>query len=69
MKPSVLSPILACIPASPGVGKIAGKIVTCRGHGWKYDVTTWFVTSSPGHGFASFPVTVVDAKIMVDIGN
>ncbi|MGH9958964.1 MAG: Rieske (2Fe-2S) protein [Pyrinomonadaceae bacterium] len=48
-------------------GKLDGKVVTCRGHGWRFDVTTGYVTSSPGFGVASYPVEIVDGKIMVDI--
>ena len=46
-------------------GKFEGKVVTCRSHGWRYDVTTGYLTSSPGFGVASYPVKVVDGKIMV----
>ena len=48
-------------------GKLNGKVVTCRGHGWRFDVTTGYVTSSPGFGVASYPVKVVDGKIMVAV--
>lgn len=48
-------------------GKLTGKVVTCRGHGWRFDVTTGYVTSSPGFGVTSYPVQIVDGKIMLDI--
>jgi 3-phenylpropionate/trans-cinnamate dioxygenase ferredoxin subunit len=48
-------------------GRLNGKIVTCRGHGWKYDVTTGRLTLNPDSGVASYPVEVVDGKIMVAI--
>ena len=48
-------------------GKLEGKVVTCRSHGWRYDVTTGYLTSSPGFGVASYPVEVVDGKIMVAV--
>lgn len=50
---------------SLGTSKLEGKIVTCRGHGWKYDVTTGSTLASPGYGVAAYPVKVVDGKIMV----
>ena len=50
---------------SLGTSKLEGKIVTCRGHGWKYDVTTGSTLASPGFGVAAYPVKVVDGKIMV----
>ena len=52
---------------SLGTSKVEGKIVTCRGHGWKYDVTTGSTLVSPGFGVAAYPVKVVDGKIMVAI--
>jgi 3-phenylpropionate/trans-cinnamate dioxygenase ferredoxin subunit len=50
---------------SLGTSKLEGKVVTCRGHGWKYDVTTGSTLVSPGYGVAAYPVKVVDGKIMV----
>ncbi len=52
---------------SLGTSKLEGKVVTCRGHGWKYDVTTGSTLASPGFGVAAYPVQVVDGKIMVAI--
>ena len=48
-------------------GRLNDKIVTCRAHGWKYDVTTGRLTLNPDTGVASYPVEVVDGKIMVAI--
>ena len=48
-------------------GRLEGKVVTCRSHGWRYDVTTGYLTSSPGFGVASHPVKVVDGKITVAV--
>ena len=53
--------------ASLGSGKIDGKIVTCRAHGLKYDVTTGFVGGSPGFGVTAHAVQVVDGKIAVAV--
>ena len=52
---------------SLGNSQIDGKIVTCRGHGWRYDVTTGSTLSSPGYGVAAYPVKELDGKIMVAI--
>src|SRR5271156_629803 len=53
--------------ASLGASKLEGKIVTCRAHGWKYDVTTGCVAHVPDYGVKSYPVKVVDGKIMVAV--
>ena len=52
--------------ASLGGGKLTGKIVTCRAHGLRYDVTTGQVTTG-GFGVDSYPAKVVDGMIMVAI--
>jgi 3-phenylpropionate/trans-cinnamate dioxygenase ferredoxin component len=45
-------------------GRLNGKIVTCRAHGMKYDVTTEQVTTG-GFGVASYPAKVVDGRILI----
>lgn len=50
---------------SLGTSKLEGKVVTCRGHGWRYDVTTGNTLHVPDYGVTSYPVKVVDGKIMV----
>ena len=50
---------------SLGHSKLEGKVVTCRGHGWKYDVATGSTLASPGYGVATYPVKVVEGKILV----
>lgn len=52
---------------SLGLSKVEGNIVTCRGHGWKYDVTTGSTYPVPGIGVSAYTVKVVDGKIMVAI--
>jgi nitrite reductase/ring-hydroxylating ferredoxin subunit len=52
---------------SLGNSKLDGKIVTCNAHGWKYDVTTGNTMHVPDYGVASYPVKVVDGKILVAI--
>ena len=34
--------------ASLGTGQLDGKVVTCRAHGWHYDVTTGSTKNAPG---------------------
>ena len=53
---------------SLGSGKLRGKIVICRGHGFRYDVTTGHCTSISGLRVASYPVSIVAGKIMVAVG-
>ena len=52
--------------ASLGSGKLNGRIVTCRAHGLRYDVTTGQVTTG-GFGVASYPLKVVDGKILIAV--
>jgi nitrite reductase/ring-hydroxylating ferredoxin subunit len=52
--------------ASLGSAKLSGRIVTCRAHGLRYDVTTGQMTTG-GFGVASYPAKVVDGKILVAI--
>ena len=50
-----------------GTSRIDGKIVTCRGHGWRYNVTTGSTLHVPGYGVATYPVKVTDGKITVAV--
>jgi len=52
---------------SLGISKLEDNIVTCRGHGWKYDVTTGSTYPVPGIGVAAYPVKIADGKIMVAV--
>jgi nitrite reductase/ring-hydroxylating ferredoxin subunit len=54
--------------SSLGSGTLEGKIVTCRSHGWRYNVTTGSTVHVPGYGVSTFPVKIVDGRIMVDAG-
>ena len=53
---------------SLGTSRLDGKIVTCRGHGWRYNVTTGCTLHVPGLGVTTYPVKVVDGKICVAVG-
>ena len=52
--------------ASLGAGKLQGKVLTCRAHGFRYDVTTGQVTTG-GFGVASYPAKVSDGRIFVEV--
>lgn len=59
----------SCLHAgsSLGSGVLDGRIVRCRGHGWKYDVTTGQVVGVPGLGVTVRAVKVEDGRIMVAV--
>jgi 3-phenylpropionate/trans-cinnamate dioxygenase ferredoxin subunit len=52
---------------SLGFGQLTGKVVRCRAHGWKYDVSTGFANGIEGLGVATYAVKVVDGDILVAI--
>jgi nitrite reductase/ring-hydroxylating ferredoxin subunit len=53
--------------SSLGAGQLDGKVVTCKAHGWRYDVTTGSTMNVPGYGVTSYPARVVDGKILVAV--
>jgi nitrite reductase/ring-hydroxylating ferredoxin subunit len=53
--------------ASLAAGKIDGKVVTCRAHGLKFDITTGYAGGAPGFGVASYPVKIIDEKVLVSV--
>jgi len=57
----------ACLHQGMSLGGSAldGKVVTCRAHGWRYDVTTGNTLHVPGYGVATYPVKVVDGTILI----
>jgi nitrite reductase/ring-hydroxylating ferredoxin subunit len=52
--------------ASLGAGKLNGRIVTCRAHGLRYDVSTGQVTTG-GFGVPCYQVKIMDGKILVAV--
>lgn len=52
---------------SLGTSDLEGHVVTCRGHGWRYDVRTGHVLHVPDYGVATYPVKVTDGQIMVAV--
>ena len=57
----------ACLHQAQSLGSspLDGCVVTCRGHGWRYDVTTGNTLHVPDYGVQTYPVKVVDGKIMI----
>jgi nitrite reductase/ring-hydroxylating ferredoxin subunit len=53
--------------ASLGSGKLKGKFVTCRAHGWRYDVTTGCTMHVPGYGVDKYEAKVTEGKILVAV--
>lgn len=53
--------------ASLGFGKFEGKVVTCRAHGWRYDVTTGCTMHVPDYGVKSYPARVENGKILIAV--
>ena len=51
---------------SLGTSELRGKVVTCRGHGWRYDVTTGNTLHVEDYGVTTYPVKVDDGNIYVD---
>jgi 3-phenylpropionate/trans-cinnamate dioxygenase ferredoxin component len=52
---------------SLGSGKLRGSIVTCRGHGFRFDVMSGGCIGIAGLRAASHPVKIVDGKIFVSL--
>jgi len=49
-------------------GCLMGKIISCRAHGWEFDVSTGFRPDSPdGFPIPCFPVQIDGDRILVDI--
>jgi 3-phenylpropionate/trans-cinnamate dioxygenase ferredoxin component len=54
---------------SLGLGKLNDKTVTCPVRGMKFDVTTGCFSGTSDFGVASYPVKVVDGKILVSVSS
>jgi nitrite reductase/ring-hydroxylating ferredoxin subunit len=52
---------------SLAAGRLRGKVVTCRAHGWRYDVTTGCLMATQDFGVACYRVQVVDGRILVAV--
>jgi 3-phenylpropionate/trans-cinnamate dioxygenase ferredoxin subunit len=52
---------------SLGTSQLEGKVVTCRGHGWRYDVTTGCTLHVKDYGVVTYLVKIAEGKIMVSV--
>jgi nitrite reductase/ring-hydroxylating ferredoxin subunit len=50
-----------------GEGDLAGAIVTCPWHGYRYDVRTGIHQLNPSFSVTCYPVTVEDGVVFVDV--
>ena len=50
-----------------GAGCLVGSTVTCPWHGWQFDVTTGVHALTPQIVHESFPVSVDDGAVWVDL--
>ena len=57
----------ACLHQGQSLGSssLDGCVVTCRAHGWRYNVTTGNTLHVPDYGVQTYPVKVVDGTVMV----
>ena len=54
---------------SLGSGEVDGKMVRCRGHGMRFDVTNGFEGGKPGYGVATHAVKEIDGVVFVAIAS
>ena len=50
-----------------GQGELAGNVVTCPLHGWTYDVTSGQSLVNPMAKLKTYPVSVEDGEIRLDL--
>src|SRR5262245_65131578 len=54
--------------SSLGSSKLEGKIVTCRAHGWRYDVTTGSTAHGPCLGGGTYPGKYGNGRMKLGAG-
>ena len=54
--------------SSLGTSKLDGMVVTCRGHGMRFNVATGSMPGGSGYSIATYAVKLEDGKIMVAVG-
>jgi nitrite reductase/ring-hydroxylating ferredoxin subunit len=48
-------------------GELCGAVLTCRAHGYEFDLRTGRCTDDPRLRMQRYPVTVIDDEVWVDI--
>lgn len=48
-------------------GKFCGRHVTCRAHGWRFDVTTGELAVVPSIAVAKYPVRIDGGRVLVGV--
>ena len=51
-----------------GAGHLEGCLLHCPLHGWAFDVRTGACQSNPAKSIRSFPTTVQDGRVWVNLG-
>ena len=54
--------------ASIAHGRIEGHTITCPAHGWQYDIRTGACLNEPWAQLKTYPVTLENGHIFVDVG-
>ena len=59
----------ACLHAGAALagGSLCGRIVQCRAHGWRYDVTTGALVVAPSLSVATFAVKIDEGRVLVGV--
>ena len=57
----------ACLHQGQSLGSspLDGCVVTCRAHGWRYNVSTGNTLHVPDYGVRTYAVKVVDGTVLV----
>jgi naphthalene 1,2-dioxygenase ferredoxin component len=48
-------------------GTVCGRHVTCRAHGWRFDVTTGALVVAPSIAVAKYPVRIDGDRVLVGV--
>lgn len=58
------------LPSAPGeyIHGMEGQVLRCPWHGWEFDITTGCALFDPETKLMSYPVTVENGRILIQIG-